>query len=105
MHVISGTPQEELQDVVEVRGLAPYFASLHGAPVTKLDAFREILGARGYAPDRTLAIGDAVTELQAATSLGIPFLGVTPLGEPPTFPSGVPIVPSLEGLAEALGFK
>jgi len=104
MHVISGTPLEELQDVVNGRGLAPYFASLHGAPVTKLDAFREILSTRGYAPHRILAIGDALTELEAANTLGIPFLGVTPIGEPPTFPYGVPVVPSLEGLVEALGF-
>ena len=105
MHVISGTPHEELADIVNRRGLAPYFATLHGAPATKLDAFREIVSTRGYLPHRVLAIGDATTEFLAATELGIPFLGVTPAGEPATFPAGVPVVASLEGVATVLGFE
>jgi beta-phosphoglucomutase-like phosphatase (HAD superfamily) len=104
MHIISGTPREELQDVVKRRGLAPYFASLHGAPATKLGAFREILVAGCYPPRRVLAIGDAVTELEAATSLGIPFLGVSQQAESATFPPNVPVVSSLAGVGEALGF-
>lgn len=105
MHVISGTPREELEDVVKRRGLTPYFTSLHGAPVTKLNAFREILEACGYPPHRILAIGDAVTELEAASSLGIPFLGISPPGELPTFSPDVPVVPSLKGVGDALGFE
>lgn len=104
MHVISGTPQEELADIVVRRDLAHYFESLHGAPATKLDAFRGILADRGYPPQRVLAIGDAVTELDAARSLGIPFLGVCKPEERSTFPPDVPVVPSLEGVGEALGF-
>ncbi len=104
MHVVSGTPHEELEDIVVRRGLAPFFASIHGAPATKLGAFREILDARGYPPSRVLAIGDAVTEFEAAVSLGIAFLGVAPPGEPPPFPAGVPVVRSLVGVGAALGF-
>ncbi len=104
MHVISGTPHEELADIVVRRGLAPYFASIHGAPATKLEAFREIADSRGYPPSRVLAIGDAVTEFEAATELGMRFLGVVAPGEPSAFPPGVPVVTSLVGVGLALGF-
>src|SRR5262249_20763974 len=36
MHVVSGTPVDELSDIVRRRRLAGYFTSLHGAPETKL---------------------------------------------------------------------
>ncbi len=104
VHVISGTPQEELDDIVVRRGLAPYFVSWRGAPTTKIAAFREIIENRAYAPERVLAIGDALTELEAATTLGIPFLGICS-DEAMQFPPGVPVLPSLEGVSEALGFS
>jgi phosphoglycolate phosphatase len=104
LHVVSGTPQEELEDIVRRRDLRRYFSSLHGAPVTKLGAFREIVNTGGHAPQRVLAIGDATTEYDAAITLGIPFLGVLPPNEPSPFPADVPVVRSLEMLGEALGF-
>ena len=105
MHVISGTPHEELEDIVRRRGLAPYFASWHGAPATKLDAFRDILATFGYPAHRALAVGDATTELHAANALGVPFLGVGLHDGEAAFPEGVPVVPTLEGVGEALGFR
>lgn len=104
LHVVSGTPQDELDDIVLRRGLASCFASWHGAPMTKLEAFGMICARHGYVRQRVLAIGDAVTEFTAAHQLGIAFLGVQPAGGPATFPPGVPVVPSLEGIAAALGF-
>jgi phosphoglycolate phosphatase-like HAD superfamily hydrolase len=104
MHLISGTPDEELKDIVERRGLSRYFVSVHGAPMSKSDAFRAIVRDRGYVPARVLAIGDAMTECDAAAALGIPFLGVTYDSEFAMFPPTVPSVRTLEGLADALGY-
>ena len=103
LHIVSGTPLEELTDIVRRRGLSRYFASLHGAPATKPEAFRNILAATAVSPDRTLAIGDGTTEYDAAAALGIPFLGIVPLAERSPFPTGVPVIASLEGLGRALG--
>jgi len=105
MHVISGTPQGELEEIVRRRGLARYFATLHGAPATKPLAFRQILDDYGYRPARVVAIGDATTEFEAARALGIAFLGVVAPTEPNMFPPDVPVVPTLEGVAAALGFS
>lgn len=105
LHVVSGTPQEELADIVRRRGLAGYFASIHGAPATKRETFATILRTGSFRAERVLAIGDAMTEYEAAASLGIPFLGVEAVRDRKTFPSEVPVVTTLEGVAEALGFE
>jgi phosphoglycolate phosphatase-like HAD superfamily hydrolase len=103
LHVVSGTPVEELVDIIQRRGLSVYFKSVQGAPETKPEAFARILAQNGYEPARTLAVGDATTEYFAATDLGIPFLGVVPDGEPNPFPAHVPVVSSLETLDELVG--
>ena len=103
LHIVSGTPQEELVDIIQRRGLSAYFKSVQGAPTTKPEAFARILEQNGYEPARTLAVGDATTEYFAATGLGIPFLGVVPDGERNPFPVDVPVVPSLETLDEWVG--
>lgn len=100
LHVVSGTPQEELVDIIQRRGLSGYFRSVHGAPATKPEAFARILAQYHYAAGRTLAVGDAPTEYFAAVELGIAFLGVVADGEPNPFPGDVPIVPTLETLGE-----
>ena len=103
LHVVSGTPEEELVDIVQRRRMSPYFKSVQGAPTTKPEGFAWILDQNGYEPRRTLAVGDSTTEYSAATDLGIPFLGVVPQGEPNPFPGHVPTVSSLETLDELVG--
>ncbi len=105
MHVVSGTPVEELTDIVRQRQLRHYFASLHGAPQTKPEAFLRIVSRGAYPPHEVLAIGDASTEYDAAAALGIPFLGIVAAGEPNLFPPAVPTLPTLVSLAERLGFR
>lgn len=104
LHVVSGTPQEELVDIVQRRGLSDYFQSVVGAPTLKTEAFDTILQRGAYSPDRALAVGDSTTEYLAAMELEIPFLGVVPRGAPNPFPEHVPVVSSLEGLDARLGF-
>jgi len=103
LHVISGTPQEELADIIARRGLGRYFRSVTGSPTTKRDAFSAILADRGFPAARTAAIGDAMTEYWAAEALGIPFIGVTPAYTASPFPAGVPVLDSLAPLPELLG--
>jgi phosphoglycolate phosphatase len=103
LHVVSGTPEEELADIIQRRRLSPYFKSVQGAPTTKPEGFARILEQNGYDPRRTLAVGDSTTEYAAAMDLDIPFLGVVPEEEPNPFPGQVPIVSSLETLDVLVG--
>lgn len=105
LHVISGTPQEELQEIIERRGLTSYFQTIVGAPTTKRDAFERILKDNQFLPADTAAIGDATTEYDAAEDLGIPFIGVVPNGAPNPFPPGIPALRSLEELPVVLGVR
>jgi phosphoglycolate phosphatase-like HAD superfamily hydrolase len=104
LFVISGTPESELRSIVEARGLADCFVEVHGAPETKPEAFASILERNCLDPTEVLAIGDAVTEQDAALELGIPFLGVLAPEYPSRFADDVPTVDHLIGLAERLGF-
>jgi phosphoglycolate phosphatase-like HAD superfamily hydrolase len=96
LHVVSGTPHAELREIVERRGLACRMTSYQGAPPAKRAAFEALLREYGYAPNDVVAIGDAITECEAASDLGIPFVGVVPDGSPNPFPAGIAVVPTLE---------
>jgi beta-phosphoglucomutase-like phosphatase (HAD superfamily) len=102
MHVVSGTPDEELRLVIAERALAPFFKTVWGAPATKLEAFGRILRDHRYQAARVVAIGDALTECWAAQELGIRFLGIAPPGGT-QFPPGVPTEPSLQHVGPLLG--
>src|SRR5581483_11137212 len=104
MHLVSGTPLDELKVIVDGRGLTKYFKSLQGGPVLKPEAFANIMKAHGYEPARTLAIGDAMTEYSVAGSLGIPFLAIAADGHN-VFPDDAIRVPSLEGAVKTLGLE
>lgn len=88
MHVVSGMPQDELNNICARRALTSFFENLIGVPVTKPEAFASILKCTGCLSHEVLAIGDATTEFAAARDLCIPFLGVVPEGARNMFPSG-----------------
>jgi phosphoglycolate phosphatase-like HAD superfamily hydrolase len=104
MHLVSGTPLDELSVIVEGRGLNKYFKSLQGGPVLKPEAFANIMGKHGYEPARTLAVGDAMTEYDVALSLGIPFLAIGVDGDH-VFPDEAIRVPDLMPAPEMLGMS
>ncbi len=91
MHVVSGTPEDELQHIVQRRGLASYFDSVRGAPADKRDIFTRIINEAGCAKSQALAIGDSKTELLAAQEVGIPFLGIVGTAGDNPFPPDVPV--------------
>lgn len=74
MFVASGTPIDELQLIVERRGLAPVFREVHGTPREKPDVLRELLAGLALAPDQLLFIGDGMSDYKAARAAGVEFL-------------------------------
>ena len=102
LHLVSGTPHDELVQIVACRGLDRWFRSVCGAPPHKRVVFERILREWGYAPPEVLAVGDALTECEAARELGIAFVGIVAPGTPNRFPRQLPVVPTLEPLPELL---
>lgn len=102
-YIISGTPEPELQRIVERRGISGHFVEVRGSPISKEDALRHFLRSGGYDPMRTAMIGDAMTDHDAAIETGVPFIGVTPPGVPHFFPPGTKTITDMTELAAALG--
>jgi phosphoglycolate phosphatase len=103
LHLISGTPHDELVEIVERRGLARFFVSVRGAPPGKRETFESIVAQYRYQVSEALAVGDAPTEFDAARALGIPFVGVVKAGAANPFPAEVPTAATMDDLASRLG--
>jgi phosphoglycolate phosphatase-like HAD superfamily hydrolase len=101
--VVSGTPHDELVRVIERRGLASYFAEVHGSPSEKEDIVRELVARQQWRPDRVLLVGDALTDSRAAEIAGVRFLGRVQPGGPNPFPAGVPTIPDLCRFVDIVG--
>lgn len=75
MFVASGTPEGELKEVAELRGVAGYFAEMHGSPRTKQDIVLDILARYNLEPSDTVFVGDAESDYLAAKLTGVSFVG------------------------------
>lgn len=98
MFVLSGTPQGELDRINARRGMEHYFVSIHGSPPEKEVTIVELLHRHGLDHDRVLFVGDAFSDLAAARSTGLHFVGRVPPGGENRFPAGTAIIPDLTQL-------
>jgi len=90
-YIVSGTPEEEIRHIVDVKGLAHFFQEVHGAPRKKPEILSDILRRKEYHPDHCLFLGDAMSDYQAAQKTGVCFLGIVPDDCQSPFPSGTPV--------------
>jgi phosphoglycolate phosphatase-like HAD superfamily hydrolase len=72
--VASGTPQAELDFIVNKRDLRGCFQEVWGTPRTKPDILRDILQRYGWQPKEVLMVGDGLSDYQAAQATGTHFL-------------------------------
>lgn len=98
LYIISGTPEDELRRITDQRGMSRYFSAIYGSPRRKEPILEQILFDNGYATERILFIGDAMTDYDAAMTTGVPFLGRVAPGRASPFPQGTKIIPDLTGL-------
>ncbi|MCC7162730.1 MAG: HAD family hydrolase [Anaerolineae bacterium] len=74
MFVASGTPQGELDVILEGRGIAGCFEGAWGSPTKKEEVVRRVLGVYGLARDGVLFVGDGSSDWEAAQATGVRFL-------------------------------
>lgn len=101
LFVVSGTPQGELRQIVDRRGLNRFFSGVYGAPAKKADILRNIMAERGITPENSFMIGDAMTDYNAARDVGMPFVGIVGCSDSP-FPEGTIELPDLRRITAVI---
>lgn len=100
LFVASGTPQEELRQIVRERKLERFFEGIYGTPAEKAEIAKRILAETGAERHEAVFVGDATTDLDGARGAGVPFIGRLPASGPNPFEGeGVPVVADLRELA------
>ncbi len=98
--IVSGTPEEELRDIVASRCLERYCSGVYGSPRTKDDILQTVIAGHSWCPWEVVFVGDAITDFEAASRIGVPFVARVADGEVNPFPDSVRwIVPDLRTLA------
>ena len=78
--VVTATPQEEIKHILTELKISQHFKEVHGAPVDKSIAIREVLLRLQCDSCKAIMIGDSASDLRAAEANAVPFvLRRTPL--------------------------
>lgn len=99
LYVASGTPEDELIRIIGRRGMEHYFKGVFGSPASKGTILRNVIAIGGYASDRVLMVGDALTDLQGAQQANVGFLARVKTGVTDQFPVETTKVEDLTSLA------
>jgi len=90
--VISGTPQEELELIINKRNMKKYFKEVYGTPATKPEIAKRIINEYKYNRKKLLFIGDSLSDYLASKEENIPFLGVVSDKKTSPFPKNTRII-------------
>lgn len=74
LFIASGTPDDELQYIVEERGISRYFKEIHGTPRKKPEIIIDILSHYSLNTLEVVFVGDAESDLRAAEEAGVCFI-------------------------------
>jgi len=72
--IASGTPQEELLNIISHRQLSHYFREIHGSPRRKDEIIADILNRYSLQNEDAIYVGDAESDRAAAEKAGVPFI-------------------------------
>jgi HAD superfamily hydrolase (TIGR01549 family) len=94
--ICSGTPEIEIYEISEKKGISSFFQQLYGSPKTKTEIINIILTQTKVSRDKCIFFGDAMTDYNAAQFCAIPFIGIK--NAETTFPDGTIIIRDFEDL-------
>ena len=102
LYIASGTFEQEMQVIVEQKGLCYHFHGTYGPPKTKAEILRQVAAETTCSPSQLLMIGDAWADYEGPQSAGAQFLGIVWSQHSNPFPPEVPVWPDLHGLVDHL---
>lgn len=82
--ICTGTPQNEIEVIIEKKELKALFEEVYGSPKTKTEIIQIILEKYSASPNDCIFFGDAMTDYDAAKACSIPFIGI--INEDTEFP-------------------
>jgi phosphoglycolate phosphatase-like HAD superfamily hydrolase len=82
----SATPEEEVQHLVEEKGIGHYFQNVYGSPRNKVEIITDIVKKNGWVNHQVVFVGDAINDYDAARDADIGFIGRVPAGCRNPFP-------------------
>jgi len=85
--IVSGTPNSELQYIVDKRNIGQYFTQVSGSPKTKINIIDGILKRYSFKPSEAVFVGDSLSDMEAANKCGIDFIARINLDNSYTFES------------------
>ena len=74
LFISTGTPTNEMKQILMGRGIAEYFLEVYGTPEKKIVHVEKIINKYNYHPDELIFYGDANTDIDAAEHANIPFV-------------------------------
>jgi len=72
--IASGTPKDELCDIIERRGIGDCFEEVHGSPEKKADVIKGIMKRHDFLKDEVVYVGDAKSDRIAAEKARVTFV-------------------------------
>jgi phosphoglycolate phosphatase-like HAD superfamily hydrolase len=75
LFLASATPQDELNLILDERGMTGSFQGIYGAPLKKIKIFEEIARKSSLTPDEIIFIGDSREDFISARDFGCNFIG------------------------------
>ncbi|MBF0239106.1 MAG: HAD family hydrolase [SAR324 cluster bacterium] len=81
IYLISISPAEELNQLLQKRSIGHYFKEIYADPWKKIDAFQDILKKEQKTFADALFIGDTPEDYESAQKINIPFIGRQSLKE------------------------
>jgi len=105
-YVVSGTPEQELREIVRLRGMSLFFKGVFGSPVQKGEIAKMILQQNGYNSKEVVFVGDSLEDLRGAIESGTRFIGrLDDSGYDPFVDYGVKVIKDMndiEGIIRGL---
>jgi phosphoglycolate phosphatase-like HAD superfamily hydrolase len=75
-YICTGTPESEMRDITDARGISRFFTGIYGSPATKVTILTRIIQEASVDASTCVFFGDALTDHEAAVAIGVPFVGV-----------------------------
>lgn len=71
--IVTGTPQQEIEFIIDKLNISTYFQKLCGSPKKKIQHSEELLKEFNLKPEEVLFVGDALTDYDCAMHCGFHF--------------------------------